>query len=660
MTPKKRGFSIFDSVALPLMLYILAAIVAILILLLCQVETGILIAAEVGVLVLGIVLVLVVTNRMSGTMNRLSRELAVREPGEDLSFPETGLTELDDLVRAVAHESRSASINERRIAGMLALVGSQVGIYELRQDRDEAYCSRGVYELLGRPRAEWQDTTLPMADCEALLREALTDEVYPSTYRIMTPEGARYVRRATLRQKWGLIGTLADVTTDTQGRIQFEYELQHDSLTGLMNRKAFTEAAQSVLHGERKVKNAVVVMMDLDNLKYINDTYGHAAGDRYIMACAEALRGVNTPQTLIARRSGDEFLSMAWSYDWDRAELEEEIQRRWAASMNITCDLGNGIAYRMRVSGVMAWLHDDAETLGELERFADFAMYTVKRGEKGRLRSFDRALYREEGFLLDGQELLDHLLEKQDVYYVFQPVLRCEDGSAYGYELLMRPRTQGMQDMDKVLRLARARGLLHDVEYMTWNRALESAEKELRDGKLTAAQHVFVNSIADQLLTEQEWAHIQERYAALLPRVVVEITDTDQCSISRLHRKVDFFHQIGAQVALGDYGAGYNNDLLLMACDWDCVKLDINIVRNVNGDRGRQTLVQNLMRYAAVKGTRVLCEGVENREDMEQLASFHVNYMQCYYFGRPMDVPAPIPQRICDEVRACLSQEARA
>ena len=202
----------------------------------------------------------------------------------------------------------------------------------------------------------------------------------------------RYVRLKETQIESRVIVLAEDVTTATRERMRIERERDYDLLTGLYNRRAFYRFAGRIFDQPDKMKHAAVVMMDLDNLKHINDTFGPEWGDRYIHEAAICFTRNIPDGTLCARVSGDEFNILIYGYE-TREEVQRVIDRLISGVENSHFNLPNGAATRIHVSGGIAWYPEDGTEMMDLIKCADYAMYRIKKSEKGRFGVFDRAQY---------------------------------------------------------------------------------------------------------------------------------------------------------------------------------------------------------------------------------------------------------------------------
>ena len=169
------------------------------------------------------------------------------------------------------------------------------------------------------------------------------------------------------------------------GKAKIEYERDYDLLTNLLNCRAFHAQMQQLFQPSGKLKVAALIMMDLDNLKYINDTFGHDYGDQYIRAAANALR-IGTPDSaVLSRMSGDEFYIFLYGYDTED-QVREKIDQLQKSIQTSTLDLPNRPSFTIRASAGVAWYPKDSENYEQLIRYADFAMYSVKEHDEGPVR----------------------------------------------------------------------------------------------------------------------------------------------------------------------------------------------------------------------------------------------------------------------------------
>ncbi len=608
-------------------------------------------AAMISSMLLCVVVALISSRKMTKPITSLVKQVKDADPKTELQLDPTNIAEIDILAEAIEDLHHDVAESAERLASILEMTGMRVGVVEVPLDGDKAYCSPGFFELLGCEEIPREGDQISRETFRKVMLDRFTEAVDDDIWRFNVRGEKLYLRYKQVGNEHKIVGTLMDVTDEMQKRMDLERARDVDSLTGIPNRRAFTRITQELFGRHRdEMGVTALIMVDLDNLKYLNSTYGHDTGDSFIRAFAHALGAFEEDgHSVVARRSGDEFYMLLYGYE-NRDELEDHINAAWAQVATQGLLLPDGSFYRFRASGGLAWYPDDATTLSKLLHYADFAMYKVKQESKGSLARFDMSVYTEEAFLINAREALDRLIDNQLMHYAYQPVVEVKSGEIWGYELLMRPDVPELKSPGAVLRLAKAQGKLHHIERITWFCGLESAKMNIERGMLKKGTKLFINSIASQKMDLVERQHVIDCYSDILPNVVLEVTESEDNNEDFTQRKIKFIRSNGGMVAIDDYGTGYNSELALVQIPCDIVKVDASFVRNVDTDINKQALVKNLISYARARNIAVLAEGVETREEMETLIGFGVDYLQGFYLGMPREKPQQLLQSVRQEV----------
>lgn len=611
-------------------------------------------------LLLCVVVAVVSSRSMTNSIRGMVWQMRQRGQQGIVHIDPIGINEIDELGSAIHQLSQDVYDSASRLSNILQLTGLSVGVFEIKHWADSAYCSSGFYQLMDCEEYPHDGESIASDVLHRILRDKLTRQVDDDVWVIRLKTGQeRYIRHVRMEHLNSLLGMVMDVTSEMEERLRIEHERDYDLLTGILNRRAFMRETADLLdeHPER-IRVAAMVMMDLDNLKFVNDTYGHDCGDKYIRAFAEALSAFEQQGPCVrGRRSGDEFYLLLYGFG-SQDGCRNAIAQAWNQVMRQGIQLPDGDFYRFRCSGGIAWYPDHAGDLQTLIHYADFAMYRVKHGSKGVLEDFDPAAYAQEAYLFNAREALNRLIDAQLVHFVFQPIVDAHTGGLYGYELLMRPDVPELANPLSVVRLAKAQGLLHHIERLTWFGALRTVQEMSDRGLLSPGLKFFINSIANQVLDDESKDYLVSQYSPLLKRTVLEVTEGEDNNMEFTRRKQQFMQDFGGQVAIDDYGTGYNSEMALMIIEANIVKVDISFVRNVDKDADKQTLVKNLIRYARRKGIAVLGEGVETREELETLVSFGMDYMQGYYLGKPSNEPAQVSEKVRQEILAAVKSHS--
>ena len=604
-------------------------------------------------LLVGVVCSYIISRRLASPIAKLSEEVAEAQ-GSRNTIPKlssTGIRELDQFSDAITQLSQDVLNTSTKFLRIMEMASVEIGGYEIRFDTGSVFFTENFFTVIGAPFSA--DAVLNLDEFRKILRDFTENYFFKSEsgdtniYCVRLPKrGLRYVRMEVKMEGWVQVGLVEDVTTAMMERLRIEHERDYDALTGLHNRRAFKRESEKIFSHPDKIGHAALVMMDLDNLKYINDTFGHDYGDQYIRAAANALRIGSPENAVISRMSGDEFYLFLYGYD-SEDQARERIDRLQKSIQTSTLELPNRPSFRIRASAGVAWYPKDSESYEQLIRYADFAMYSVKNMTKGRFAEFNITDYEKSAYLLHNSEELNRLIEEELLDYYFQPIVNARTGQVFGYEALMRPRLTSLETPLEVLSLAKSQGKLYQIERLTWFLALKSFTGFKN---IPPDCRLFINSIANQGLSESDEKALEAQYGPYLGSLVVELTEEEERVESYTRKKISFLKRHGGQVALDDFGAGYNGEVSLLAVRPDFIKVDLSIVRNCHQDKNRQEMISNIISFARKNNSLVIAEGVQSREEMDTVISLGVDYLQGYYVGVPSLTSQPIPDKILKEI----------
>ncbi|MGL4789991.1 MAG: EAL domain-containing protein, partial [Anaerotignaceae bacterium] len=305
--------------------------------------------------------------------------------------------------------------------------------------------------------------------------------------------------------------------------------------------------------------------------------------------------------------------------------------------------IGNDNTYSLHVSAGVAYYPSDSTEKNQLIQFADFAMYQGKRNVKGRFTNFNRAVYDKEELRIKRKEALNKIIEGNAIDYFFQPIICAKTGIVFAYEALMRPQNDLLRSPLDVLNVAKEENRLIDIETMTMFSATKSFIHWCESGVITNPQcKLFINSITSVVLSEEQLAYYESDYSNYLSRLVVEYTEEEKAIGELLSLKQNILKKWGGQIALDDYGSGYNGETMLLETDVQYIKVDINMIKNIHISDNRKQRVMDLLNYAHSRGILVVAEGIESKEEFNALQELGVDFLQGYYFAKPALVP-PTP-----------------
>lgn len=596
-------------------------------------------------LVLGVLGSLLVSARLARPINRLYRE--VIDAQEKKTFPHlsrTAIREVDRFAETITQLSKELVTNSTKFLRIMDMASVEIGGYELRTDTGSVFVTDNFFSLLGKPGITGKP--LSVRRFEKVLkgireknpcdRTAEGDELLT----IQQPDGVRYIMLRSTIEGHAKIGLAEDVTAAVLERKRIEHERDYDILTGLYNRQAFNRVCTELFAAPERMGVAALMMMDLDNLKHINDTYGHDWGDQYIRRTGQCLRD-NTPAgTVCARLSGDEFLVLFHGYR-SRDVVREKIDRLTNAMQQSVALLPSGNALHISLSGGIAWYPDDGQDWETLKKYADFAMYQVKHAEKGRVQEFDIGVYNREAYAERTRREFRQLLSNTQVFYCFQPIFSARSGKVAAYEALMRSDLPTLRSPATIMKLAREQGALYEIERITFTKALETFDSLCRAGSVSGDAMLFVNSIASTCLTQADVDYIDSRWRELRRRMVIEITEEEEIDYEALERKRNA-PGFSGMFALDDYGSGYSNENTLLQLAPRFIKVDIAIIRGIDTSPDKQQILRNVVAYAHPRSMKIVAEGVETAAELRTVIELGADALQGYFLARPAIVPGAI------------------
>ncbi|MEG1426332.1 MAG: bifunctional diguanylate cyclase/phosphodiesterase, partial [Oscillospiraceae bacterium] len=483
----------------------------------------------------------------------------------------------------------------------------------------------------------------------------VSHDTYENTYVYHFPKSKKWVRLKISDGAVKCLGIVLDISNEMQDREKIEYERDHDVLTELLNRRAFHHKLSELFQESEKLEIAAMIMMDVDNLKYVNDNFGHDYGDRYLRTVAGVLKNLESKQRIVARISGDEFMMFLYGYQ-KKEEIIDIVQLLHTQMAESFLMLPNAEKFKIRISGGVAWYPDDSREQNSLIKFADFTMLQTKKNHKGHFDFFAREEYRENRYLVESVDEINHLIDEELVDYFFQPIVNIKTGVIYAHEALMRPYGGTITSPAEALSLARAIGSLYRMERLTWLNSLKKIQQHLSlfgdDGVF------FINSIPNQHLSPEDYDFIVAHYAPLLKRTVVEITEDSQIT-KESQEGFDRLRACGVRMAIDDYGTGFNGQALLLDFQVDYLKIDMSIVRDVSADLNRQDVIQNLVLYGGERGIKIIAEGVETREELETLYRLGVEYVQGFLLQKPSPLPCSLSAEAVEILKSLSEESAR-
>ncbi|MEG0806431.1 MAG: bifunctional diguanylate cyclase/phosphodiesterase [Lachnospiraceae bacterium] len=585
-----------------------------------------------GSLVIGILLSVLLSFFFTKPLQELIKKIRSFMPGQTLSLGATGILEIDELSKAVEQLNADVLNSALKTDKIIDMVNLDIGSYEYKSKDKFVKISLVLANMLGLQADE--QGLVEKESFISCMREIRSHQTEEGLYQY-GKELNRWLKIEKITTENGEVGVVVDRTKEERARLTLQHDRDFDALTGIYNRFAFWRKVNAIF-AAGDFKYAGFVMGDLDNLKHLNDTYGHDLGDQYIKLMASFFAKYFAGKNAVfGRMSGDEFYFFLYGYD-SIEDIRKIVYGLYLELAEELLILPDKTTFRYKMSSGVAWYPMDAEDAETLLRYADFAMYQGKHTTKGGIREFDPKLYQAQSYMVTGKEELNTILDEQLLEYVFQPIVSGVDGSLYGYEALMRPRGKKINSPDKLLNLAQAEGQLWKVEKNTFYMVMDLTK---RYSELLKGTKIFLNSVPNQVLKEQEYQELAYVHKDILNSLVIEITENESIDEYPLQKKKSLAKLWGAKLAIDDYGSGYANDMLLLNMEPQFIKIDRFLIDGVDCDTNKLDIIKKTILFARERKISVIAEGVETEQELTVLLKAGVDYIQGYYVARPMTKP---------------------
>lgn len=419
--------------------------------------------------------------------------------------------------------------------------------------------------------------------------------------------------------------------------IELERLSRYDTLTGLMNRRAFDEVIASLMHQHANRQGVTVFVLDLDGFKPINDTYSHNAGDAVLCAVAERLRSLLGKDGQVARFGGDEFAVVKTTI------TSTKVAQRFGEK--IIEAIKQPIPYEQKMLGVgtsigIARQDHDAPDVAALMSGADQAMYLAKQDPERRPKIFDRGAFPVRASLED-RGILIAAMQNREIMPHYQPKVSLETDRIVGFEALSRWQhpTRGLLSPAEFLPQINELGLQGAFMIHTAQHVLQDIDTLTAQGLDPGQVSINVSEVTLATVSgHSDLMALIERYPHLRPHLTFEITEDIFVARSGdiIQRSIANFRRVGVRISLDDFGTGFASFQHLKDLEFDELKLDIGFVRDLGIDPAAHVLIDGLLTIGNGLGAQVVAEGVETPYQRDMLQQMGCHIVQGYFYGKAM------------------------
>ncbi|TXK64546.1 EAL domain-containing protein [Alkalisalibacterium limincola] len=574
------------------------------------------------------------------------------------------------VIRDVTRQRQIEQALKRSEARYRTLVEhSQVGVFISRGDR-YVYANQAMLDLLG-----YDEETLYSMRFEQLVAPELVPVVRQRLAALARNEPIHrdyescYIRsdgrRVYVTVSIGpieldgvdhLTGTVRDITQHREAELRLRFHATHDPLTSLPNRPVFQQRLGDMIDAARRSghHDYAVLFLDLDGFKWLNDSLGHGAGDRLLVAIAGQLAQVLEGRAMLARYGGDEFTVLP-TVPCNR-ERAVEMAQQILAVFEKPFDIGSQQVFSGASVGIVLG-REEYTTPDQVLRDADIAMYATKDRGKSGYTIFDEAMHRLARSRFELETDFRRALERGEFEVHYQPIVELETQRMVACEALVRWRhpTRGLLLPDEFLQVADETGMITELDGWVLREACAHVARWRGRFPVLAALRVNVNVDERQLAGKEiveEVRSVLERNGLPAEALRLEVTETVfRAGRGHAQERLGALKALGVSLVVDDFGTGYSSLESFASSPFDALKIDRGFVRDMESNSRHRAIVRTIAGFAADLGLSLTAEGVETPGQRQLLLAAGCRHGQGYLFS---------PALPAHEFEALLLEYARA
>ena len=436
-----------------------------------------------------------------------------------------------------------------------------------------------------------------------------------------------------------ILAVSTDITERKQYEDEIKFQANHDSLTGLPNRRMFNENLTTLLEESKtEIRQSAILFIDLDRFKYINDTLGHDVGDLLLTEVSRRIENLLRKRhrsARIYRLGGDEFTIILPYYKAsDSKAFADELLEQFKAGFII-----DGSEYFITPSIGISIFPNDGEDANTLIKHADTAMYYVKERGKNNHQLFTSEMQKNFYRKMMIEKQLRTALDHNEFELHYQPIIDLKTKEIIAMESLLRwnNQTLGKVPADELISVAEETGMIIPIGQWVLNTAIQQHAKWLNEGykPLKISINVSVRQLHDSMFVEAvkkalENTPIDPSY------IVLEITESIAMYADLMIEKLYALKELGISLSMDDFGTGYSSLSYLNKYPLDSLKIDKSFVMGMHQDDENKAIINTIIAIANQLDLRVIAEGVEGSEEARFLNEIGCDFAQGYYFSRPL------------------------
>ena len=432
-------------------------------------------------------------------------------------------------------------------------------------------------------------------------------------------------------------GSISEITIRKERELEINFLSFYDEVTGLPNRRYFMKEATRLIK-ESSEKKTAFIFIDLDNFKYINDTYGHDSGDRLLYEFSKIILEMKIKNSFLSRYGGDEFVLVKSDIVGNneiKGILDDIIKR-----LSNPLIINNREIFCTLSIGVSIYPFDGKE-IGVLLKRSDMAMYLAKINGKNRYEFFDLKILEVLDREFEIEKALRMAIDNNEIKLMYQPKVKIDTGEVIGFESLVRwhSKSLGTVSPKEFIPIAENSGLIIPIgKYIIAESFKKCRELSLKtDKKFKMAINLSEVQIRDDEIVDYIASSLKE-YNLDASYIELEITESIiMKSAEKNIMTLEKLKNLGVTLALDDFGTGYSSLSYLRTLPIDVLKIDKSFIDALLIEEKSEYIINSIIELSHYLNILVVAEGVETKEQLEYLKKNSCDIIQGYYFSRPIE-----------------------
>ena len=509
--------------------------------------------------------------------------------------------------------------------------------------------------ITGYTEAEVQDRDSAMLNCEqhseefhhALRRAAAQSGRWSGELWQRRKDGEEFLCWLELTevlddagQRTHWVGVLTDITDRKRAEQELRYLANYDTLTGLPNRTLLGERlAHAMIRARRHGSKVAVLFLDLDRFKHVNDSMGHAAGDRLLKAAAARIQATVRDSDTVARLGGDEFTVVI--EDLGDANQAERVALKLLDAFVAPLDIDGRTEVVISPSIGISIYPDHGQVPTDLLKYADTAMYQAKEKGRNTFQTYTEAMDAQARLRASMIAHLHKAVERGELALVYQPKMSLVDGRITGVEALLRWRNPELGQVSPAtfIPIAEETGLIVPIGEWVIREACVQVQRWMKAGLNATTMAVNVSML--QLLRGELYTKLRQLLEDFrVPAHRFELELTESMVMANAEQSISTLTQIkslGVNLAIDDFGTGYSSLAYLKRLPIDTLKIDKEFVGDITTDPDDEAITATIITMAHSLGLDVIAEGVETQEQLDYLREQRCDEVQGHFVSAPID-----------------------